>query len=216
MSSANKKSWARWLPKLVIVIALGVTIGLFFMLKNWIDSSETTTPKKTHIVKIFSPPPPPPPPPEEEPPEPEVEEELEEPEDEIADEIPEESEPAGADLGVDSDGGAGIDGFGLIGRKGGRGLLDGSPFAYYEGLMVSEIQDVLAEIDDLKSDEYKFRIKITVRFDGTVESVKLIKSTGNKDKDRKLLSALMQFKKFSQMPPGKMPPVVDLRIISSI
>jgi len=215
MSSANKKSWARLLPKLVTVIALGVTIALFFMLKNWIDTSETVAPKKNHIVKIFAPPPPPPVP-EEEPPEPEVEEELEEPEDEIADEVPVESEPAGADLGVDSEGGAGTDGFGLIGRKGGRGLLDGSPFAYYEGLMVSEIQDVLAEIEDLKSDEYKFRIKITVTFDGTVESIKLIKSTGSKDKDRMLLSALMRFKKFSQIPPGKMPPVVDLRITSSI
>lgn len=215
MSSVNKKPWTRLLPTLITVIALGVTIVLFFMLKNWISSSETVPHKKNHIVKIFAPPPPPPVQ-EEQPPEPEVEEELDAPEEEIADDVAEESEPAGADLGIDADGAAGTDGFGLIGRKGGRGLLDGSPFAYYEGLMVSEIQDVLAEIADLRSDEYKFRIKITVAFDGTVESIKLIKSTGNKEKDKLLLSALRRFNKFSQMPPGKMPPVVDLRITSSI
>ena len=215
MSSApKKKKLARLLPAFAILVGVGITIVLVMMLKNWVSSSDVSTPKRVQTIKIIAPPPPPPP--EEEPPEPEVEEEIEQPEEDLPEEAPEDIEPAGADLGVDADGAAGADGFGLVGRKGGRGLLDGSPFAYYEGLMVSELQDVLSEIDDLKSDEYRFRIKIKVAFDGTVESIKLLKSTGDKKKDKILMSALRSFDKFSRMPPGKMPPIVDLRITSSI
>jgi len=154
---------------------------------------------------------------EEQPPEPEIEEEIEAPEEDMAEDVPEDTaDPVGADLGVDADGAGNGDSFGVIGKKNGRGLLDGSPFAYYEGLMVSELQDLLAEIDDLKSSEYKLRIKIQIGFDGSVHSVKIISSTGDKEKDKMLLAKLSGFTRFSRMPPGKMPPVVDLRITSSI
>ncbi|MDQ1363114.1 MAG: periplasmic protein TonB, partial [Pseudomonadota bacterium] len=160
-------------------------------------------------------PPPPPPKVDEPPPEPEPEENIPEPE-EIMDQTPEPVESAGADLGVDADGSGAGDGFGLVGKKGGRGLLDGSPFAWYEGLMASELQDQLAKIEELKSQEYNFRIKLKVGFDGRVERIEMIRSTGDKAKDKLLLSALNSFSRFSQMPPGKMPSVVDLRITSSI
>jgi len=215
MSDATKKSLGRLVPALAIVIGLVITVFLVMLLKDWVSNSDSRPPKRVQTVKIITPPPPPPLP-EEEPPEPEIEEEIEQPEEEMVEEAVDDVEPAGADLGIDAEGGAGADGFGLMGRKGGRGLLDGSPFAYYEGLMVSEIQDLLAEIESLKSKEYKLRIKITVAFDGSVESIKLLRSTGDKEQDKLLLSAFQGFERFSQMPPGKMPPVIDLRITSSI
>ena len=216
----NKQSNNRMLksiPVLIILSGLVVSVLLVMWLKNWVESADVSTPRKVQHITVITPPPPPPPPPEDEPPpEPEVEEEIEQIEEEISEEIPDDTAEPAAELGVDAEGGAGSDGFGLIGRKGGRGLLDGSPYAYYEGLMVSEIQDLLAKIDDLGSKEYRFRIKITVNFDGSVKSIELLRSTGDRDKDRVLLSALKSFDRFSQMPPGKMPPVVDLRITSSI
>jgi len=82
--------------------------------------------------------------------------------------------------------------------------------------MVSEIQDVLANIDELKSKEYAFQIKLKLGFDGTVERIVLLSTTGDKKKDALLLSALHEFSRFSRMPPGKMPPVVTLKITSTI
>jgi periplasmic protein TonB len=220
MEEAYKKKQGKRLLKkmsmLAVFLGLASSVLLVIWLKNWINENDVTQPKRVQKITIITSPPPPPPPPEEQPPEPEVEEEIEHIEEEVVEEMPDEIAEPAADLGVDAEGGAGSDGFGLIGRKGGRGLLDGSPFVYYEGLMVSEIQDVLSEIDDLKFDEYRFRIKIKVAFDGSVISVSLVKSTGDKEKDKILLSALKSVNKFSQMPPGKMPPVVDLRITSSI
>jgi len=219
MSDAFNKNKTNKALKLipVILIFLGVGLTIFFViwLKSWVVDN-AAAPKRVQKITIIAPPPPPPPPPEELPPEPEVEEELDQSEEELVEDVPDNAAEPAAELGVDADGGAGSDGFGLIGRKGGRGLLDGSPFAYYEGLMVSEIQDLLADLDELKSKEYKLRIKIKIAFDGSVKSIKLVNSTGDKDKDKKLLSALRGFDRFSQMPPGKMPPIVDLRITSSI
>ncbi len=216
MVASQKNAKLKYLPVISIIVVVILAVLAVLWLKTWLGSNDAPGPKKIQQFTIIAPPPPPPPPPEEEPPEPEVEEEIEPIEEEMVEDMPDDTAEPAADLGIDADGGAGSDGFGLIGRKGGRGLLDGSPFSYYEGLMVSEIQDVLSEIEELKSDEYRFRIKITISFDGTVESIKLVKSTGDKEKDKMLLSALRAFEKFSQMPPGKMPPIVDLRITSSI
>jgi len=206
----------RLLPALAVIVMLLLATGFVYLLKNWLADNHPPDRKKiVQQVTILKPPPPPPP--EEKPPEPEVEEDMEpEPEEPIED-LPENNEPApGSDLGVDADGSGGGDGFGLVGRKGGRGLLDGSPFAWYEGLMVSEIQDVLANIDELKSKEYAFQIKLKLGFDGTVERIVLLSTTGDKKKDALLLSALHEFSRFSRMPPGKMPPVVTLKITSTI
>lgn len=216
MLASQKNEKLKYLPVISIVVVVILAVLAVLWLKSWLGSNDAPGPKKIQQFTIIAPPPPPPPPPEEEPPEPEVEEEIEPIEEEMVEDMPDDTAEPAADLGIDADGAAGSDGFGLIGRKGGRGLLDGSPYAYYEGLMVSEIQDLLAEIDSLKSKEYKFRIQITISFDGTIEDVRLVNSTGDKEKDRVLLSALQGFSKFSQMPPGTMPPVIDLRITSSI
>jgi len=216
MKQDLKHTLIRLIPVSSVIIALVMAVLLVMWLKNLVENSDSQPKKVVQQITIIAPPPPPPLP-EEQPPEPEVEEEIDVPEEDMAEDVPDEvADPVGADLGVDADGSGNGDDFGLIGKKGGRGLLDGSPFAYYEGLMVSELQDLLADIEELKSDEYRIRIKIHVGFDGLLKSVKLISSTGDKEKDQMLLTKLRGFSRFSQMPPGKMPPVVDLRITSSI
>ncbi|RNC68998.1 MAG: TonB C-terminal domain-containing protein, partial [Desulfuromonadales bacterium] len=42
-----------------------------------------------------------------------------------ANDAPDDGPPAGSDLGVDAEGGAGSDGFGLVGKKGGRAITLG-------------------------------------------------------------------------------------------
>ena len=214
MSAPNfKTKLIKLMPAVMVTAALILAVSGVIWLKNYIAQDTTTQKKIVQQITLITPPPPPKI--DEPPPEPEPEENIPEPE-EVLDQTPEPVESAAADLGVDADGSGAGDGFGLIGKKGGRGLLDGSPFAWYEGLMASELQDVLAKVEGLKSKEYNFRIKLKIGFDGKVERIEMIRSTGDKEKDKLLLTALSSFTRFSQMPPGKMPNVVDLRIISSI
>jgi protein TonB len=214
MSAPNyKTNLIRLIPAVMVIVGLILAVSGVIWLKNYF--AQDTAPQKKIVQQItLITPPPPPPKVDEPPPEPEPEENIPEPEQ--MDQTPEQVENVGADLGVDADGSGAGDGFGLIGKKGGRGLLDGSPFAWYEGLMASELQDLLSRIDSLKSEEYNFRIKLKVAFDGKVERIEMIHSTGDREKDKLLLAALKNFTRFSQMPPGKMPSVVDLRITSSI
>jgi len=203
------------IPAAAVVVAILVTVYLIVLLYDWLNEDAGPQKKMVQRITLIKPPPPPPKPPEEKPPEPEVKNEIKQ--EQMPKDEPQSSEPPpSADLGVDADGSGAGDGFGLIGKKGGSGLLDGSPYAWYEGLMVSEIQDVLTNIDALKSDEYHFRVKLKLGIDGAVEKVILMNSTGDSKKDKILLSALSRFGKFSRMPPVKMPPVVTLKITSTI
>lgn len=214
--STQRSRLVRLVPALSVLLVIGIAVVFVLLLKNWLGDKPDTPKKMVQQVTIIAPPPPPPPQ-EEPPPEPEVEEQIEPEPEPMAEDTPDDSsEPPGADLGVDADGAGSGDGFGLVGKKGGRGLLDGSPFAWYEGLMVSEIQDLLANIDELRSTEYVIRIKLKVDFDGSVHDVQMLRSSGDKEKDRMLMAAISDFVRFSQMPPAKMPRVVDLKITSSI
>lgn len=205
----------RLVPATAIILAILLTIYLVIQLHDWLN--EDTGPQKKIVQKItlIKPPPIKKPPPEEKPPEPEVKNEIKQ--EPTHKDQPQPSEPPpSADLGVDGEGTGAGDGFGLIGKKGGSGLLDGSPYAWYEGLMVSEIQDALSNIDELKSDEYNVRVRLQLGIDGSVKKVVLLQSTGDKKKDQLLISALDRFGKFSRMPPVKMPPIVTLKITSTI
>jgi periplasmic protein TonB len=214
MSSPGYKTrLIKLIPAVAVIAGLILAVSGVVWLKNYF-AQDTAPPKKIVQQITLITPPPPPPKVDEPPPEPEPEENIPEPE--PLDQTPDPVENTSADLGVDADGSGAGDNFGLIGKKGGRGLLDGSPFAWYEGLMASELQDQLSKIDGLKSQEYNFRIKLKVGFDGKVERIEMIRSTGDREKDKLLLAALNKFTRFSQMPPGKMPSVVDLRITSSI
>ena len=111
----NKKY--TWLRRLPVLLGIGFTLLIVvavFLLKDLFNKPPHTKKVVQQITMIQ--PPPPPPPPEVKPPEPEVEEEkIEEPEPEQEPEpAPEESnEPPAEELGLDADGAAGSDGFGL-------------------------------------------------------------------------------------------------------
>lgn len=208
----NKIRVSKWIPTVAIIAGLIIMINGVIWFKNYLADISPAPKRIVQQITLIVPPPPPKI--DEPPPEPEIKNEISEPEPE--DDVPEQAEPASADIGIDANGEGAGDGFGLVGKKGGRGLLDGSPFAWYEGLMASELQDQISKINELKSKAYNFRIKLRVGFDGKVEHIELVHSTGDQEKDKLLLATLSKFSRFSQMPPGKMPNVVDLRITSSI
>src|SRR5574343_1735725 len=120
-----KKTWRAYLPTIIGVI-LALTLGGYVVkvIMDFIDQKPAKAEKKIQPITLLKPPPPPPPPPKvEKPPEPEIKEKIKEPDPEPEPEPeskPDEAPPR--DLGLDADGAAGADGFGLAARKGGNGL----------------------------------------------------------------------------------------------
>jgi len=211
MSKQSGKSV--WLILLICGGIAAVGCGGVLMVRSFLDSAAPAPKKLVQEIKVIRPPPPeelPPPPP----PPPEEEVNIKEPEqqpDPVAS-----NEPPPGDLGLDAEGTAGSDGFGLLGRKGGRDLLGtgGSAFSWYAGLLKGEILDELQRVKSARTGAYAVSVKVWVRADGSVERIRLAQSTGDRERDRDIENALARIGRVSQSPPADMPQPVSLRIVS--
>lgn len=162
---SSRSTWLKYLPAFLTVVAIVFTLLLALWVKNLFLKEETAQRKMVQQITVISmPPPPPPPPPQEKMPEPEeeiVEEQPEEPQPEEA-----AAEPVSQDLGLDADGTAGGDGFGLIARKGGTGLLGSGSYGAY---MKNELQKALMADKKLRHLEYRALVKVWFDETGNVE-----------------------------------------------
>lgn len=212
-------SLKRHIPKIVGTLMVVVVSGLMvYFVKGFLDTPATTPKKSVQQITLLTPPPPPP---QEKPPEPEVEEEVEIEEPEPLDEMPEEAAdeaPAGEELGIDAEGGAGGDGFGLIGRKGGRGLLEGSgdPFNYFGSQLSLRIEDALLDVEDLRKRGYSVVLEVWVGTDGRVTRARLVSSTGNRATDALMNEAILRAQAVAQAPPPGLPQPIRLRVSSQL
>jgi len=187
---------------------------------RFIDEQPVKHEKKIQPITILKPPPPPPPPKVEKPPEPEVQEkieELEQAEPEPLPDVPDEK-PAG-DTGLDAEGTAGSDAFGLVGRKGGRGLLGGgggNPNAWYAGAVKNTLLDVLSDNEDLRRKGYHAIVKIWVNPDGTIKRFELAQGSKDPEIDSLLNRQLAKLKSIKEVPPTGMEQPLKLKISSRI
>lgn len=167
------------------------------------------------IALIKQPPPPPPPKPPEKPPEPpKVKEEvkIDQPKDE-----PKPDEPKAADekpasdkpLGVDAEGGAGSDGFGLAGNKGGRDFLTtgGGGGAYYSGLLQRQFHEALSRNRKVLKEEFKVVVKIWLGDDGRVQKADIVTGSGNPKVDDLIQLTLLDMTPLKDIPPSSMRPM---------
>jgi len=200
----------------VILIGAGIAavgFGMVMVVRNYLAEDVPAPKKVVQEIRVIRPPPPeelPPPPP------PPPEEEVDVPEPEQQPDPVASNEPPPGDLGLDAEGTAGSDGFGLLGRKGGRDLLGsgGSAFTWYAGLLKGEILEQLQEVKAARSGAYSVVVRIWVRSDGSVERIRLAQSTGDRERDSAIESALQRIDRVSQGPPADMPQPVSLRIVS--
>ncbi|MEQ1801394.1 MAG: energy transducer TonB [Gammaproteobacteria bacterium] len=207
-----------YLPIAVIsLVVIGLVGVVGWLVVSGMDDSGKPSKKLIQQVQIIRPPPPPPTPP---PPPPEPEEvdvpEPEEPEPEQADA---EQPPAGDQLGLDAEGVAGADGFGLLGRKGSRDLLgagSSDQYSWYGQILKSDLIDKLAEIRDLRRERYSVVVRLWLAPDGRIQKFKVVTSTGDARLDRDLVAALESLDRVSEMPPAGLPQPVRLRIVSRI
>jgi protein TonB len=222
----TKHRWIRYLPVAIgAVLSLAILVAVY-LLKDLFQKPAQAKKQVQQITVIQPPPPPPPPPPEQKPPEPEVKEEkIEEPEPEKEPEpAPEEAEePPGDQLGVDADGAAGSDAFGLAARKGGRSLLGGtggSAILWYGGqvkrLLEDELHGLLTDTP-ARATGYAVLLDIWIGADGRVSRAELAGGSGKPDVDQAIRAALPRLRLALQKPPpDNMPQPLKIRVTSRI
>src|SRR5262245_37923165 len=202
MSQSPKKK-PTWLPITLIVVLVGCVGGGAVAFVRGILNSESPAPKKVvQEIQVIRPPPPPPDTPPPPPPPPEEKVDIPEPEDQ-PDPTPSDEPPPGEQLGVDAEGTGAGDGFGLVGRKGGRDLLasGGSAAKWYAGVVRTDVQQRLSNDPQVRAANFTVSVRLWVHEDGGVERVELMGSTGNPERDRAVTNALSGLRKLSQAPP---------------
>jgi periplasmic protein TonB len=214
MGKPRKKT--RYLP--AIVLGLTVTtlgVGAFALVRSFLASAPSQPKPVVQVVQLIRPPPPPPDLPPPPPPPPDEKVDVPDPQDK-PDPTPSHEPPPGEQLGLDAEGSAGGDEFGLAARKGGRDLLatGGSAYAWYAGLLKDQIQDLLSGDKRAHNGEYSVIVRVWVRNDGSVDRVRIAQSSGNRERDQAIESALSRITRLSQAPPADMPEPISLRIVS--
>jgi periplasmic protein TonB len=228
----KKGGFLNWLiPGMVIALLL---TGILFLVKIFL-APDTGHRKDLVAVTLLKPPPPPEPkekPPEPEPPKEQPKENIVTP-DEVQQQQDQndDSPPPGADLGVDAEGGAGGDSFGLVGKKGGRAITLGggggnggvgrlSLLAKY-GWYTSKIQDELKQQMRKRLDQnggtpkgkYQATVHIVLDPQGVVLNYRIVASSGN-DKIDEAIKLSLPGMRVSQPPPEGMPRSMTMRVSS--
>lgn len=199
-------------------LAIGTAGAVVFGLLAWgvhalVTGKEQKPPRSVQIVQIIRPPPqpevqpPPPPPPEK------VDEPLPQDEPEPA---PNDAPAPSQQLGLDSEGGAGSDAFGLAARKGGHDIAGngGAVFAWYTQILHDSIVDQLAAERQLRTKKFTVVVRVWIGSDGRVQSARLATTSGSREVDGALEAALGRLGRLREPPPLEMPQPVSLKIVS--
>jgi protein TonB len=161
--------------------------------------------------------PPPPPPPEEAPPPPPPEKVQEQIQQNEPEPTPDNSPtPPQQQLGLDAEGNAGDDGFGLAARKGGSDIVGtgGAAFAWYTGKLKDEVTDRLSNDSKLRGKKYSVGVRIWLEADGRIRDVKMTSGTGSRELDSAISSDIAALGRLSASPPIEMPQPISLQIVS--
>jgi protein TonB len=200
----------KYLPALLVVLVIICAILFAGFLMKFLHKDAGPQKKMVQQITILTPPPPPPPPPEERIKEPEVQEEKIKEETETP---PEDSQEPSAspDLGVDAEGGAGGDSFGLVGKKGGQGLLGGGG---YEQHVRQEINEFILENERLKHMDYTAVLTLKIGDGGEFEQYEVEIVSGDKLAGDLIRKILTNKRKLAKPRPLEAASIVKLRIKS--
>jgi periplasmic protein TonB len=217
VTTQPKNRKLRFLPLVLFFFVAALGVGAFAFVRGILTGAPPPAKKVVQEIHVIRPPPPPPDVPPPPPPPPEEKVDVPDPQQE-PDPTPSNEPPPSEQLGLDAEGSAGGDAFGLLGHKGGRDLLasGGSAYAWYAGLLKNEIVEQLGNEKQARGAEYSIILRVWVKDDGTIERVKITQSSGNRDRDRAIEAALGRISRISQAPPADMPQPISLRIVSRV
>ncbi|WP_210644792.1 energy transducer TonB [Pseudomonas sp. Tri1] len=205
-------------PLRLLMWAAGLVLGAVaaWLLWQWANDMSGVRREAPKVPTIIPLPPPPPPPPEKpKEPEPQVEEKVVEPEpppepEEVKPE--EEAPPSPVDdlanpMQMDGDAQSGNDAFnigagkggGMAGAGGGR-LGNGT----YSQFLAFTFQRLLRENPDLRSLAFSLQADVWLSAVGEITRVELVKSSGNRQVDEQVISALRTAPHLSERPPASL------------
>jgi protein TonB len=198
------------------LLVVSLVIGVVWMIRGLMASKEQKQQRTVQTITVIRPPPPPPP--EETPPPPPPPEKIEQQVQQQNEPEPSPDNPPAPSpqLGLDAEGGAGDDGFGLAARKGGSDIAGtgGAAFAWYTGKLKDEMTDRLSSDPKLRAKKFTVGVRVWIEADGRIKSVRLTNSTGNRDTDGAIAAALALLDRLSEAPPLEMPQPITLQIVS--
>ncbi|MEJ0004910.1 MAG: TonB C-terminal domain-containing protein [Steroidobacteraceae bacterium] len=199
------------------LFGLVLVMCFIWFVRMMMNSKVSGPERKTQIVTLIQPPPPPP---DQPPPPPPPEKQPEELPKDVPEPKPEEQQQAPApNLGIDAEGTAGGDSFGLAARSGGSDLIGGSgtaPFAWYTNRISDAIKDRLAAAPCTKTAKGSLTVHVLMEADGRVKQIKLATTTGDPKIDSCIDSALGAITRIGDPVPPGMPEQINLRIVSRI
>jgi protein TonB len=197
-----------------LLVVLILVSAMVWFVRGFMANKDKRPPRTVQNITVIRPPPPPPP--EETPPPPppeKVEQPLPQNEPEPT---PDNTPTPSQQLGLDADGAAGDDGFGLAARKGGSDIAGsgGAAFAWYTGKLKDEVNDRLSLDAKLRGKKFSVGIRIWLESDGRIKDIKMTSGTGNRDIDSAISSDIAALGRLGASPPIEMPQPISLQIVS--
>jgi len=213
--TAHRKRSRSRAPLIIVSVCVSVVgMGAFALVHSFVTSATAPTKPVVQQIQLIRPPPPPPPP-ETPPPPPEEKVTVQDPQPK-PDPTPSNDPPPSQQLGLDTEGGAGGDAFGLVGNKGGRDITatGGSAFAWYAGLLKDQILAELSQDKNVRSGNYRISLKVWMGDDGSIKRTEIVRGSGDADRDRAIESDLQRLKRIPQARPIGMPDVVSFEVVA--
>jgi len=227
----KKMPYQNWLVPGIIGLVLLAGIG--FVVRVMVTDVGSRRKEQITTINLLKPPPPEV---KEKPPEPEIPKEAPKQTIQTPVDTPQQNQPqdqsdntpAGSDLGVDSEGGAGSDAFGLVGRKGGRAITLGggggmaqlnllAKFGRYVQQVQEEIRDQvnrqLEREGGFPKGKYQTQVKITLSASGTVVAFRITSPSGQQRFDKAVREVLATIR-MNELPPEDMPKTMNIKIAS--
>jgi protein TonB len=196
------------------LIGILLIVGFVWFVHTMMNAKTSKQQRQVQMVQIIRPPPPPPEQPPPPPPE-KTQEPLPKDEPEPA---PKENEsPPEQPLGLDADGAAGGDAFGLAARHGGSDLVGGNgtaAFAWYTNRLKDALLQKLGADTHLGSKRFSVSVRVWIETDGHIREFKLTSTTGSAELDQRIQSDLASLTRLSDAPPLEMPQPISLKIVS--
>ncbi|HEY4446287.1 MAG TPA: TonB C-terminal domain-containing protein [Steroidobacteraceae bacterium] len=212
---ADKRAKRRYLTRLGgAVFGLLLLLGFVWFVRTMMAGKTAKPGRQVQIVQVIRPPPPPPPDQPPPPPPEKVDEPL--PKD-VPEPKPDDEPPPAEPMGLDAQGSAGEDAFGLAARHGGSDLVGGhggAAFAWYTNRIKEAVLEKLSSDAGIGSKKFSLSVRVWIEADGRIRQVKLVSSTGDHQLDQRIESELSSLTRLSEAPPLEMPQPVSLKIMS--
>lgn len=194
----------------MLLLVIGAVLLIRMVMADKVTGPKRQAPQVVQLIR------PPPPPPDEPPPPPPPPEKVEELPQNTPDQSPDKEPDTNQQLGVDAEGTAGGDEFGLAARHGGSDLIgSGSdPFGGYVTMVKDAVLETLSDDKRIRKGNYSVVVRIWLLRDGRVDRIKLTQPTGNQELDTAIEQALARVARVREAPPIEMPEPVTLRIVS--